>query len=177
MRISFWIMASVFCVVVADLSAQSARQRTSSLERRIRDLKREVSEIQSELKDLERSEMEASHEYLRYESELKSKMRAAVVPLLHWNPRSTDMTFDHWIEREHRAAVLAATQDKLIAEPARLLSERSEKLKAIQVVREASETKLKEIESREALLKIQLEEWGRFKKSKKLPAKQGVNQP
>ena len=143
----------------------------------MRDLKKEVAEIQAELKDLERAELEASHEYLKYESELKVKMQAAVIPLLHWNPTSKDMTFNHWIQREHRAAVLDVTQKKLVAEPARLLRERADKLRAIQLVREESQSKLQEIESRQAMLEVQLEEWRRFQKSKKVTPKQGVKLP
>jgi len=162
---------------ISPLRAQMAKQRAVSTEKKIKELKLEMKSLQGDLKALELQETEASQDYVQYESDLKARMRLAVVPLLNWSDRSDDFRLQEWIQREHHQAVLEVMRDQIIKQPIRLLKERSDRLAAIRSLREQSSTKLASLESRRNLLQSQLEEWKQFQKAKKTSPKQGVSQP
>jgi len=157
--------------------AQMIKQRAVSTEKKIKELRLEMSSLQSDLKGLEIQETEASKDYVRYEADLMTQMRSAVVPLLNWKDRSDYFQLHSWIQREHHQAVLEIMRAQIIKQPIKLLEERSDRLAAIRSLRDLSANKLARLESRRNLLQSQLEEWKQFQKTKKSSSKQGVSQP
>jgi len=154
-----------------------AKQRAVFTEKKIKELRLEMNSLRDDLKALEIQETAASNDYVQYETDLKTRMRSAVVPLLNWSDRSDDFRLQAWITREHHQAVLDVMRDQIIKQPIKLLKERSDRLSAIRSLRESSSEKLASLESRRNLLQVQLEEWKQFQKAKKPSPKKGVSQP
>ena len=73
-RLILIFLAASFLCSSSQIFSQSTKARVGSTERKIKRLKLEMQDLQKELKALEELELDASQEFVKFESNLKSKM-------------------------------------------------------------------------------------------------------
>ncbi len=142
-------------------SAQTAREKR---------LEKQVHELNDEIKDLGLSiqSLELLSERLKKDSDFqeenfKSTLSSLVVHLIQWPEKRWGMTASSWTELQRANLVLENVRQSLLRTPLEMMANRELRLSEIEGLARELENQKKEVESKHAMLDVQLKELQKLK--------------
>lgn len=129
------------------------------IEDRIFEVRSEVSELRSSLEGLDSLHSRLQSELRQFEDSFRMELRRLIVPLMSWPDRFFTLKATGWIELERMNLVLKDIKQELLKEPLRLIANREVRIAQVENLRMEIEGRVSELESKEELLDLQLEEF------------------
>jgi len=120
--------------------------------------KAQIEKLRLEARIAERKKEEILADLMNQEAKFSSQFSNILSPLLNWPEISFQTRIKSWIDREHGRFILDLTREKLLREPLELIADRELNLRMAAESSVELEQKLRSLESKQSLLKMQVEE-------------------
>ena len=145
------VATSVFAARAKDIDIQN-------IKRRIKNLKIEITEMKQSVEDLESQQRKFTDELSQSEGKFQDRFSRVLVPLLSWPSLPPAIQRTSWVEEEHLKLVLLKARERLVREPLELIAQRELMISRLSDMKEEISIALKQLESKEGMLNLQLEE-------------------
>jgi DNA repair exonuclease SbcCD ATPase subunit len=147
-------------VMGAMLSSAIAREARDvrDLQSKITKLKDDIDYLKTSVESLDKLQTRLQREIEQNETSFQTRFERVLVPLLNWPHLMLTTRLPSWIDQEHMKIVLVAARSRVIREPLQLIGEREVRYKQTSALKTDFSENLKALESKQALLDLQLEE-------------------
>lgn len=137
-----------------------------TLKAQIRALELEIADLQSSVHSLDELHDKLSAELLDFEAQFKSQMLQSIVPLLQWPTKRSSLSAKSWVDLQKSGLLLEELKRRMLMRPLKLMADRELRISEVKKLREDLASQLEEMQSRQALLDLQLDELSSLKRGK-----------
>lgn len=151
------LITAILPVSLQALSTKEAK-RIKKLELEVKELNSEISELKLSVDSLNRLSERLSEDFQIHEESFKSKLSRAIIHLMQWPARRWGGAAVSWSELQRLNFVLEDVRGRLVRSPLSLMAEREIRLDEVKRLTQELAGQVGELESKQALLDVQLEE-------------------
>ncbi len=168
------VYASAIGLLLTGASAPEAKQsEVANLKRRMNLVKENISSVQNAIVGIEKTRERLVADLNYYEKIFSRRFEQVLIPLLNWPTTTVSARVPSWVEQGHFELIVRSVRGRLSSEPLELISDRESKIQQSERMKENYMASLKELEAKQVMLSLQLEELEALQKKRRSASKAG----